>query len=517
MELEQELRAQLQREREEHAAAIQAAKEAQILREESLWGQVEKTQSEQRVRHQSEILELTHTFQSQLKKQLTEQASSEPVRSAETDEPSQQADLEALQLRLSQEKEEEVMVVRVQTEQIWRERLETLQAQHRLQLNQLNDELEHLRTKEEGLLTMLETQERELQTALEANTKEPEPRQRKQADIPASSKPHFNTAWQETLSVKKSPPRSGTPPSAVPRRKLHLSLQQDQQQLEVSQNHGGENKTSSETESTTSEESQQQTVDKMKAALQQNPEIMRALRTDVEMHVDIKLAELGVDEEVRGLGQRQAAQIAALNSHQRKLASKKFAEYAAVREEVEGLVSQRLEAQHPESVREEKVKPMSKGKKSSFLSKLYHRSKKQSQETQLLTSTPIHTEQPQSILKMPRDWPRATEAASISKSAPSSPVMDSRALERAQSSQSLPAPKAVTFARPEEEFSASFVELSKPKQERPKSAFQSSKPEPARTPISGDIFLAIPKLTAGADQKNKTQNMSDLSWDLEDL
>lgn len=39
----------------------------QVAREEALWAQVEKTQAEQRARHQTELTQLTETFQTQLK------------------------------------------------------------------------------------------------------------------------------------------------------------------------------------------------------------------------------------------------------------------------------------------------------------------------------------------------------------------------------------------------------------------------------------------------------------------
>jgi hypothetical protein len=59
----------------------------------------------------------------------------------------------------------------------------------------------------------------------------------------------------------------------------------------------------------------------MKAALQQNPEILQALRSDVEAHVNSKLAELGVDKDTQGLDHRQVSRVSSLTSHHRKLAS----------------------------------------------------------------------------------------------------------------------------------------------------------------------------------------------------
>ncbi|CAB3373060.1 Hypothetical predicted protein [Cloeon dipterum] len=450
------LRKELVREKEESLKNFQDHKtEMQLKREENLWSEIEKSQAEQRARHQAEIADLTANFQLQLKQALADLATnlsrSEGYSSKVAEAPSNQPLIN----------EYEIEMLKKEMSEMWQKKQEQQEQWFRLENSKLMEQLKKMQERDEQRWSSLKNLQKEPNTPVVLQTDAaiiPVPatrRKRLQASIinaeikditPSAPAPKEESSESSSSSVEEVRPASAPvqslvvcTPKIIPSRPKSAMAFEEQSVEE----------TFSEEEENTSDPSEdiEATLQDMKEAIEGNPVLIESLKNEVENQIEEKMSEVGLSSAEQSLNRSEFISVNNRMNEQRKQAEKQYRGFWKIRKGIEKKVEKKAKENASEICAESNVKPSKLKQHPGLFAKLTKRyNKKENKaksETLIFTSTPLKDEvEPQSILK-PSSLRMSSEALSEK-------VLDENAAE-IRRAQSLPASKFVTFTSSKEE------------------------------------------------------------------
>ncbi|XP_065333612.1 cilium assembly protein DZIP1L isoform X2 [Cloeon dipterum] len=450
------LRKELVREKEESLKNFQDHKtEMQLKREENLWSEIEKSQAEQRARHQAEIADLTANFQLQLKQALADLATnlskSEGYSSKVTEVPSSQPLINEFEIETLKKEMSEMWQKKQEQQEQWF-RLENSKLMEQLTKMQERDEqrwssLKNLQNKPDppvvlqtdaAIIPVPATRRKRLQASINAEIK----------DITPSTPPkeESSESSSSSSSVEEVRPASApvqslvvcTPKIIPSRPKSAMAF--EEQSVEETFSEEEEN-------STDPSEDIEATLQDMKEAIEGNPVLIESLKNEVENQIEEKMSEIGLSSAEQSLNRSEFISVNNRMNEQRKQAEKQYRGFWKIRKGIEKKVEKKAKENVSEICVESIVKPSKLKQHPGFFSKLTKRyNKKENKaksDTQVFTSTPLKDAvEPHSILK-PSNLRMSSEALSEK-------VLDENAAE-IRRAHSLPASKFVTFTSSKEE------------------------------------------------------------------
>ncbi|XP_059485245.1 cilium assembly protein DZIP1L isoform X2 [Neocloeon triangulifer] len=462
------LRRDLVKEKEAALTSFQDNKsELYLKREEALWAEIEKSQAEQRARHQAEIADLTANFQLQLKQSLADLATNLSKSDLNIENIPKMQTSNALQVKIQDIKEE--------MNDLWQKKLDQQEHWFRSENSKVMDQLIKMQEREDLRWSEIRKIQNEPKTL---------PIERPQTfDAPVPAARHKKLQRQMTTTVSKLEFKAPTPsapllsdqifdestaeeteessaaqetsqqkpqnfvlctPKTVPSRPKSATGAYNQETMEST--------SGSEEETTDKSDDIDATLKEMKEAIQQNPVLIESLKNEVETQVQEKFNSVGLLSD-EGLNRKEFLSVSNQMKEQRKDSEKQFSGFWKIRKSIEKKVEIKAKENMAEICNDSNVKPSKLKQHPGFFAKLTKRynkkGNKSKSDTQIFTSTPV---------KKGAESPGASILKAKSNLRASSEVLNEKKANEQRSTntdmrraQSLPSSKFVTFDEEEDE------------------------------------------------------------------